>query len=379
MPPGDFEHRLLRGEYDYAYGLSVGDLNGDGRPDIVTADVNNSTNTSSLYWLASGGAVSLPIVENMPGWLERNAIADIDGDGRPGVVIVDNWNGTVEWFAYDGSEWVRRRVSSDFPNAYDVAIADIDNDGLPDIAAVNYVSNTLRIFQNPGADGWGDDWPSFDIDTEIFEARTVGFADFDGDGLIDILSAAAGADEIAPEGSRAAKVMWYKNPGQFRLPWRTNIIDDDPGRPIHGNPADVDGDGDADVVMASGMRYGSLGDHEPAHEIVWYENTGSANWEKHHVAELPYAFEATAGQIDWGSDVAIVASAWSLGDKVEIYRHGGDPRGVWIAETLIEGWGAANQVVIADVGGRRWLDICATADDGSRVVAGAKELRCWVR
>ena len=44
---------------------------------------------------------------------------------------------------------------------------------------------------------------------------------------------------------------------------------------------------------------------------------------------------------------------------------------------LKEKWYAANQVIAADLDGDGRLDLAATADDGSRRVPGANELRWW--
>ena len=84
------------------------------------------------------------------------------------------------------------------------------------------------------------------------EARSVFAADVDGDGDVDVLSASGYDDEIA----------WYENEEGDGTSWTARTIASaaDGARSVFA--ADVDGDGDIDVLSASS------GDDE----IAWYEN-----------------------------------------------------------------------------------------------------------
>jgi hypothetical protein len=41
-------------------------------------------------------------------------------------------------------------------------------------------------------------------------------------------------------------ILWYENPGKPALPWKRHVIDDQSIHPTHGQPIDLDGDGDVD-------------------------------------------------------------------------------------------------------------------------------------
>ena len=135
----------------------------------------------------------------------------------------------------------------------------------------------------------------------------------------------------------------------------------------------MDGDGDADVVMALGM----LAPIEQAdtNQIAWYENVGrpgkGVEWKKHVIGSLPYAFEAVAGDLDQDGDLDVVGTAWGGTGQVVWFENSGKATGEWTMHVLKEKWPRANQAVIADLDGDKRPDIAATAERGTN------ELRWW--
>jgi hypothetical protein len=263
-----------------------------------------------------------------------------------------------------------------------VALADLDGDGYLDVAVAGYASNRITWYKNPGKDGWQREWTPYLIDDKMSEARTIRAGDFNGDGKLDLLVTAVGAENISPDVTdvkiHGSQIVWYENPGKpVSQPWKKHVIDDRSRAPIHGHPVDMNGDGHLDVVMAFGMRKPLV--PEDRHEIAWYENVGGKGlkWKKHKIGALPYAFEAFAADLNGDGHIDVVATAWAKGDRVVWFENPGDRRGKWTMHVLKKNWGAANQVIVADLNGDKRPDIAATADDGSRRVAGANELRWW--
>ena len=357
-----FTEHLVADGFSYSFAVSALDLTGSGSLDLVTPDTD-----VGLYWMENDGQGNFTkhIVHQRSGeWLERHAIADINGDGRPEIVGIDNINGGVLWFEIDGdprekASWKQHHITLDgLPGAYDVAVTDFNGNGRLDVAASSWrKGNQFAWFENTGGE-----WVKHIIEEDISETRTVCAVDFDGDGKMDLLGTAFVGNQV----------VWYENPGDpVAEPWKKHVIDAAP-QPTHGHPVDVDGDGKVDVVMALGMRDVEEG---VEHQIMWYENSGEPRqcpWEKHVICALfPNAFEAIAADLDNDGQVEVVASAWGDEGHLAVFKHQGDPRGHWDMQVLKENWPKANQVIVADLNGNGRLDIVACAERGSN------EVRWW--
>lgn len=382
-----FSEHLIDHKYEYAYGLAAVDLDGDGDLDLTSSDIRAGGENSCLFWYRNEGKGEFRqfvIGQNHSAWFERHAIGDINADGRPDVLVVDNNNGRLLWFANNpdpaAGPWQDHVLTTDCPRAYDVVLVDLDGDGDLDAASSGYTSGQVNWYENPGANGWAQPWPRHTIDHAMPEARTIRAGDFDRDGDVDLLASAA----AQPDNSTGLQshLVWYENPGRPALkPWKTHIIEGRIRGAIHGHPVDMDNDGDLDVVMAFGMRR-ALVDQINRHAVVWYEDTGSPgqgqSWQRHRIATLPGAHEAFAVDLDTDGDIDVVATAWEKGHgKVVWYENNSDPRHAWTPHILKGSWDSAGQVIAADLTGNGWPDLAATADDGANSNAITNELRWW--
>ena len=354
-----FSEHLIKSGYAYPYGIAAGDLDGDGDLDLTSAD---ALPHNALYWFENDGKGSFVrrlVQKDDPERLERHAIGDINRDGRPDVVIVKNLHGDLLWFEnhqslLDGRLWKRHIITRrGLPGAYDVALADFDRDGDLDVAASSWTGNAFAWFENDGTPEVGE-WTKHVSETNVAETRTIRAADFDADGDVDLLGTA----------SAAGQVIWYENCGKTApSPWKKHLIDTS-SRPIHGQPADLDGDGDVDVVMALGM-----GASRPINWVLWYENDGTpadGPWQKHFVCESSHDwFEAIAADLDGDGDLDIAATGWRRPGRLVWFENQGNPRGAWVVHVLKDNWRSANQVIAADLDGDGDLDLAAVAERGT--------------
>src|SRR5439155_13639809 len=217
-PAVRFSEHLIADKYDYAYGLAAADLNGAGHIDLTSVDIRHKTEPvgeqrSSLYWFENDGQGRFQkhvIHEGEPGWFERHAIGDINGDGKPDVVVVNNQpdvdshpQAHLVWFANNdrpaAGPWKRYVITTKCPRAYDVVLVDLDGDGLLDVAVAGYASNLITWYRNPGKEGWDREWPQYIIGDKMSEARTIRAGDFNGDGKVDLLCTAVGAENVPPD------------------------------------------------------------------------------------------------------------------------------------------------------------------------------------
>jgi hypothetical protein len=352
-----FSEHLIQDGFTYSYAVSAADFTGTGSLDLVVADAH-----VGLHLLENDGNGNFTphLIHRRGGeWLERHILVDLDGDGRREIIAADNINGCLVCFEYDGdpreaSSWRNYYISEgELPGAYDVTAADLDGDGEMEIAASGWrIGNQFCCFKRRKGH-----WERQMVDENLPETRAVAVADFDGDGRLDLLGTVCVGNQV----------VWYENCGTSSgLQWRKHLIDET-DRPYHGHPADMNGNGNTDVVMAL------QGPQDPGLDgsIVWYENEGSgATWQKHLIGAFPGAFEAVAGDMDGDGFLEVVAS--SVGEaRLALFKHEGDPRGPWQMQVLKENWTGVTQPILADLDGDGRLDLAACA------ASGGNELRWW--
>ena len=179
--------------------VAVIDIDGDGKYDLVITDNNNPTvsvfrNTSPSGSITAGSfAARINIITGTPSC--HVAIGDIDGDGKPDLVVANFYINTISVFRNTstsgsitaGSFAARVDFTTGTPS-YHVAIGDIDGDGKPDLAVANYSGNSVSVFRNTSSTG--------SITTGSFAAkvdfttgpspRVCAIGDIDGDGKPDL-------------------------------------------------------------------------------------------------------------------------------------------------------------------------------------------------
>jgi hypothetical protein len=130
-------------------------------------------------------------------------------------------------------------------------------------------------------------------------AWSVYAADVDGDGDMDVLSASSWDDKIA----------WYENDGDENFNAHTITTSAHGSSSVYA--ADVDGDGDMDVLSAS------LGDDK----IAWYENDGDENFNAHTITTNANSAKSVyAVDVDGDGDMDVL-SASALDDKIAWYEN----------------------------------------------------------
>jgi hypothetical protein len=150
--------------------VTVGDLRGTGRLDIVTANLGSF---SATVLPGNGdGTFGAPIHLDGGHGATAAAVADFDGDGTPDLLVADSAAGTVSLLSSNGGGTFRAPVhfaAGTSPVA--LSVGDFNGDGLPDVAVLN--ATTISVLLNDGQ--WPG--PSMPGSAPFLGHRGVGTAD----------------------------------------------------------------------------------------------------------------------------------------------------------------------------------------------------------
>ncbi len=169
--------------------VAIGDINGDGRADLAAANFTTVVNPNVRVLLGNGdgtfaGAVSYSVAS-------RNlavAMGDLNGDGKPDLAVANSMGTSASILLGNGDGTFAPRV--DYPlhdQAYSIAIGDLNGDGRPDIASANIASEDVSVLLGAG-DG------TFAAPVQLGAGAgtvSVAMGDFNNDGKPDLAAANA--------------------------------------------------------------------------------------------------------------------------------------------------------------------------------------------
>jgi subtilisin-like proprotein convertase family protein len=177
----------------------VGDFNADGKLDLTTANYG-SNNVSVLLGDGSGGFNSAGGSPFSVGQGPLSvAVGDFNGDGKPDLTTANHDVGNVTVLLGDGSGGFNAASGSPFtvgPNPtgpWSVAVGDFNGDGKLDLTTANSYSDNVTVLLGNGSGGFNPTASPFAVGSD---PRCVASGDFNGDGKLDLTTANRGSNNV---------------------------------------------------------------------------------------------------------------------------------------------------------------------------------------
>ena len=229
--------------------VAVGDLDGDGDLDVVSA--LEGDNAYAVYENTDSGFQPGVNLTTSAQLAQFATMADLDGDGDLDVLGASQDDNTISWFANDGTGNFSGEnvLTTSAENAEWVRAVDLNGDGALDVLSASHTDNTISWFENTGGGSFSSETT---ITTSATGAQSVAAGDLNGDGAIDVISAAYDDDTVA----------WYQNDGTGSFSSAKTITTTADG-PLSVATGDLDGDGTLDVLHAN----------ENDDTVAWHPNT----------------------------------------------------------------------------------------------------------
>lgn len=357
-PLSRWTYKMITAAHARTFGLTFGDVDGDGRLDIVsgrywyrspggdllgdwkqgalpagmnaclTLDVDHDGNLDliaqrdegdiALYWLEATGngwnsvkIGTLPRASHSVG-SQGYQVARLSAGQEPAVFMSSGkgiYAFTIPQNPAAGN-WPRIHISAN-PSDEGLAVGDIDGDGLADVAATTGDSKRVEWYRNPGPgpNSGKSNWQTFvvgDFRNAVYPDRT-GLADLNGDGRLDII--------VTEENSAdsGAKTYWWEQPKDPRQPnWTRHLVTTQATTNNLG-VADMDGDGDMDLILA---------EHRGKKRLTIWINDGAGHFTERLVDSGKEShLGARTVDLDGDGDLDIVSIAWDDFAHIHLWRN----------------------------------------------------------
>lgn len=371
--------------------VAVADLNGDGIPEVVANFTGLIGGTGDLVVLNGQNGNEIWSKPAELGYASSPAVGDIDGDGQPEIFAVKqksggllSLNGTfalAAWDAFGDKLWESDEFDNDnFDYASAVSLSDMDHDGSPEIVVGRVIFNSNGTTRGVGEYGRGS-WGVAPI-ISLSEASVSAVADLDLDGVEEVITGNAAYD---PDGN----TIWQTG-GWDGMVGIANLDDDPEGEIVassfhtvramdtHGEPmwgpveipganivspsaiADVDGDGYPEIFVAGGAnlvsldRFGNINWSVPVHDTSGASGPSIFDFEGDGVPEVVYIdeiqmlvvngvtgekkFHTTDHASDTMMDYPVIADVDADGHAEIIVAHAGNGRALSVYGDAANMW-----------------------------------------
>ena len=218
--------------------MTLGDVNGDGKLDIITA--NYIASTASVL-LGNGNGTFGPKADFATGQKPRSvSLGDVNGDGKLDIITANNLSNNVSVLLGNGNGTFGPKT--DFATALSpsgITMGDVNGDGNLDIITANYDPSNVSVLLGNG-NGTFQAQQTFATGKYPY---SVTLGDVNGDGKLDIITANNGAN--------SASVLLGNGNGTFQAQQTFTT-----GKATRGvTLGDVNGDGRLDIITSNNFSF----------------------------------------------------------------------------------------------------------------------------
>ena len=263
-----------------ALGVTVADVNGDGKPDLLIADcsdascVEDSSDSSVGVMLGNGDGSFQPIVYYASGgYFSRSvAVADVNGDGKLDLIVTNDCadttcatDGTLGVLLGSGDGTFQTAIAYDSGGrggSYSVQVADVNLDGKPDLMVANSCGSTCSTDGAAGVligNGDGTFKSVIAYDSGAAYAESLAVADVNGDGKPDLVVLNYCVNSTCENGTNdegLVGILLGNGDGTFQ----TAVIYNSGGyESVSIIGSDVNEDGKPDLLVTNGCSYSVCG------------------------------------------------------------------------------------------------------------------------
>ena len=297
------------------------DVNGNNKKDIVIGAKKGDPN---VFWYENPSWERHPLA-TVPSLEAGGVVLDINGNGRLDFVAGREGKGKeLYWFENPEDptqQWKVHLITDRFERYHDQAIGDIDGDGKPEILISSQNVGVIAYFDIP-EDPTVSPWPEECCHVLAEDMpRTEGLVviDLDGDGLNELVMTRAAVVDIDGDGkleivlaegeSNPGRLVWCK-PGE----WELNLLNDGLFHPHSLEIADFSGDGRPDIFVAE-MGLG----RNPDPEMMIYVNQGGGEFEKFTVQRGIPTHEAKVADLTGDGKPDIVGKPYQPESHIDVW------------------------------------------------------------
>ena len=329
-----------------AYRMRVVDIDGDGWPDVLTANANGRAGESwNLVRNNGAGGFEVPVAYGSMQNTQGIEAVDTDGDGDLDVITLAHFSNAIGVYTNDGQGVFSTVATSPQVETLSEALAaaDVDGDGDTDVVTI---ASGARVLRNNGDATFAS---PLAYPTPI-DAEDIVLADLNGDGMPDML---LGPDPEAPPYN--VGVSLNDGSGGFGTGFVVQVNSCGKGHVVAG---DFDNDGDLDAALTE--EQACFGDF--VLQVYVLENDGAGNLALVGVLDTfagPFRIETADLDLDGNLDLVTVERGFGLG---VFLGHGDMTFGAEIVSTISP---APYQFTLADFDGDGVVDAGITVEASS--------------